>query len=463
MTRRFAVLTSLIVLLLMTLPSAVAQDDVEITIFVDQDTLVVYVPGNQPVSLQDLGFEVVINDTRQLFRLDQFPAFKTVRFDVVPTPICFRLARDGSNRALPLECDSDRTLTQSLANANVFWYDSVANYIRTLLLMSGADSLDLCAAGQASCSFVYVPPAFTPTPITPTLITVLPATSPPILTPTLSHTATVTSLPPATQPSKPTDTSEATDPLGAALERAQNFSGTANGDWEPFVWEFDGVEMVLVPVGCFTIGSNNGENDEKNGNEVCFDEPFWIDKYEVTNAQFGSIADEASCDEVSFEQEQPCNCISWFDARDFCERRDSRLPTEAEWEYAARGPNELVYPWGNEFVEDNVIYGGSPQYGSTKTAPVGSRLAGASWVGALDMSGNVWEWTNSLFEGYPYDATDGRERDTGDSTAVRRVLRGGSLTNTAFHVRAASRTSANPDSFFYPYTSRGFRCARSVD
>ncbi|TVR19435.1 MAG: hypothetical protein EA396_12540, partial [Anaerolineaceae bacterium] len=162
---------------------------------------------------------------------------------------------------------------------------------------------------------------------------------------------------------------------------------TRNDDWTPVERDFDGITMVQVPAGCFMMGYD-GE-----GGEQCFDEPFWIDKYPVTNRQYGSSGFWSGDD-------LPRESVNWFDARDFCEARGGRLPTEAEWEYSARGPDGWIYPWGNEFFANNVVNSGG------RTADVGSRPGGVSWVGALDMSGNVWEWTSSLFEPYPYDADD---------------------------------------------------------
>jgi iron(II)-dependent oxidoreductase len=201
------------------------------------------------------------------------------------------------------------------------------------------------------------------------------------------------------------------------------------------------------------MGSDDGGSDEKPVHEVCFDTPFWIDRYEVTNEQYGSIG----CEDWSSAPDEPRNCVSWFNARDFCERRDARLPTEAEWEYAARGPDSLTYPWGNDFIGENVVYGSNS---NNHTANVGSKPAGASWVGAMDMSGNLWEWTNSLYMDYPYNDGDGREQDTGSRTDVRRVLRGGSFYGGTDLLRAAGRDGFSPS---FVYDKLGFRCARSFE
>ncbi len=228
-----------------------------------------------------------------------------------------------------------------------------------------------------------------------------------------------------------------------------------NADWTPVEREFNGVEMVLVPAGCFMMGSEDGNDNEQPIHEICFDEPFWIDKYEVTNEQYGSVSPLDSCLDWSSEPDQPRNCVDWFDASDFCKARGGRLPTEAEWEYAARGPDALVYPWGNDYDAGLVIGRDDPTYGDTRTAPVGSRPAGASWVGAMDMSGNLWEWISSLNIDYPY----GDDHESDSDTSGLRVLRGGSFFDSRIVLRSAVRGGNDPDYFSHGY---GFRCARDV-
>ena len=227
----------------------------------------------------------------------------------------------------------------------------------------------------------------------------------------------------------------------------------ANADWTPIIDEFDGVEMVLMPVGCFIMGSEDGDDDEAPIHLRCIEEPFWIDRYEVTQEQFEVFGGQAANSSGFPGRNRPRERITWFEARDYCELRGARLPTEKEWEYAARGPDSLVYPWGNEFEEDNVVYGGNSD---NQTAEVGSRPGGVSWVEAYDMSGNVWEWTNTIYEDYPYDAGDGRESNSDTNSA--RVLRGGSFNHTAYGTRSAARSVNAPDS---ENNLIGFRCVRS--
>lgn len=231
------------------------------------------------------------------------------------------------------------------------------------------------------------------------------------------------------------------------------FNGvSSNAEWQPQVKIIGGVEMALVPAGCFMMGSEDGASDEWPVHDQCFDQPFWIDVYEVSNAQYGSLAE--NCLDRSSSGRQPRICLTWFDAAAYCESRGARLPTEAEWEYAARGPDGLVYPWGNDFVEENVV---SEVTSEGKTVDVRSKPEGVSWVGAYHMSGNVWEWTNTIHANYPYDATDGREAEGDEELSQRRVLRGGAWGSSRGFVRAANRglnlsTEATHED--------GFRCAR---
>ena len=201
----------------------------------------------------------------------------------------------------------------------------------------------------------------------------------------------------------------------------------------------DGAVMVYVPAGEFWMGSDEGDIDEKPRHRVYVD-AFWIDRTEVTNAQYRKCVEEGTCSAPSklssytrdsyynnpaFD-DYPVVWVSWAQARQYAAWVGGRLPTEAEWEHAARGPNVYAYPWGNSKPNDSRLnYDGLVG----DTTAVGSYSDGASWwCGALDMAGNVWEWTQSLYRTYPYDAKDGREDlDSVDA----RVLRGGSFSSSA--------------------------------
>lgn len=221
----------------------------------------------------------------------------------------------------------------------------------------------------------------------------------------------------------------------------------SNADWDSVIEEFDGVEMVQVPAGCFEMGHDEGRRDERPAHEFCFDAPYWIDRYEVTNAQYGSQGNFPG-------DNRPRENLTWFEARDYCASRDARLPTEAEWEYAASGPDNLIYPWGHELDDEYLVF---DQNSNGETADVGSKPAGVSWVGAFDMSGNVWEWVSSMYEPYPYDPGDGRE-NLEDSEALR-VYRGGLGSYIDFGAGTATRFWKEPDGRDWFI---GFRCARDA-
>jgi iron(II)-dependent oxidoreductase len=224
-----------------------------------------------------------------------------------------------------------------------------------------------------------------------------------------------------------------------AASVANIITPTRNSQWQPQSTWFDGVEMVLVPPGCFQMGSDDGGSDEQPVHRQCIPSAFYLDRYEVTNAQFAAFGGQTGKDSRFTLPQRPREQITWAESRDFCAKRGGRLPTEAEWEWAARGPDSLVYPWGNTFVGDNVVYGGN--FGG-QTANVGSKPAGASWVGALDLSGNVWEWTSTIYDQdkfpYPHTSTDNRN-DININNAYR-VIRGGSWGDTVPILRSAYRS-----------------------
>jgi formylglycine-generating enzyme required for sulfatase activity len=246
------------------------------------------------------------------------------------------------------------------------------------------------------------------------------------------------------------------DPLQAAFTPVAR-----NADWTPVERDFDGVTMVLVPAGCFDMGSTTeqidyavnalganreGMDDEQPVYEQCFDEPFWIDKYEVTNEQFELLDGEAQFSSFRTVPNLPRENIAWQEANLFCNSREGYLPSEAQWAFAARGPDALIFPWGNEFDENNVAFAGN----TVSTVEGNAYTDGASWVGALNMSGNVWEWTSSIYGLY------GFEEDTSEDNPFR-VIRGGSIF-VDDSVYAANRAGSQRWS-----TLTGFRCARDYD
>jgi len=238
--------------------------------------------------------------------------------------------------------------------------------------------------------------------------------------------------------------------------------------------------MVFVPAGDFTMGSNDGDNGEKPQHTVYLD-AFWMDKYEVTNAQYKKCVDAGKCSRPSESKSYtrssyygnasfdnyPVIYVSWNDAKTYCEWAGKRLPTEAEWEKAARGTDGRLYPWGNTFDGWRVNFcdrnctldWANKEYddGYADTAPVGSYPGGASLYGALDMAGNVWEWVADWYD-EKYYASSPRNNPTGPSSGQYRVVRGGAWSNSGNIVRAANRIRNSPLSA-NDYV--GFRCARS--
>ena len=204
----------------------------------------------------------------------------------------------------------------------------------------------------------------------------------------------------------------------------------------------DDVEMVAVPAGEFIMGSEDPEADdnEKPATKV-FVGAFLIDKVEVTNTRYLRCIEAEVCtrpvgrgyDEAT-KADLPVTIVSWQQASAYCRWAGKRLPTEAEWEKAARGTDGRRYPWGNRFEVEraNVGY-------TVGTIAVGSYPLGASPYGVLDMAGNVWEWTSSLYTSLPYDPDDGRENLNARGS---RVERGGSWYYGPQHARTTRRTAA---------------------
>lgn len=258
-----------------------------------------------------------------------------------------------------------------------------------------------------------------------------------------------------------------------------------NIDWEPVSTVIDGIEMVLVPPGCFNMGSSPQQIEtafqgcetlrgsgqcqrswferEDGMTEVCFTAPFWIDRYEVTNQQYELCVAAQRClppdDSTYFGNSEylnyPVTNVDWVQANQYATWRNKRLPTEAEWEYAARGPDDLIYPWGNESPtceRSNILGCG----GVLSSELNGVYVLGASWVGALHMSGNVWEWTSTIYRNYPYKADDSEDNSNLSSP---RSVRGGSFIDDAGAARTAFRLSGiTPNLRYY---NRGFRLVRA--
>ncbi|HLD94346.1 MAG TPA: formylglycine-generating enzyme family protein [Anaerolineales bacterium] len=306
-------------------------------------------------------------------------------------------------------------------------------------------------------------------------------------------------------------TSEPTQELPTTAEPTALSSGDVR------VSEIDDMEQIYIAEGDFIMGADDDEAKDTacrvNG-VACAENPvstvyvpaFWMDKYEVTNYQYSLCTAAGFCqapklgrgtytgnpiDDQFFDYydnpkyaNHPMVYVDFYMARDYCAWAGRRLPTEREWEKAARGTDGRKYPWGNDAIGDdrgNFCDGNCPKDhannnyddGYAQTAPVGSYPAGASAYGVMDMAGNVWEWVNTIPMDYPYNPEDGREEpDTRpgscyppDSCAAdetpfgagpERIWRGGTWANGPWWIRATVRYHSVPG---YYHNSLGFRCA----
>ena len=243
-----------------------------------------------------------------------------------------------------------------------------------------------------------------------------------------------------------------------------------------------GAAMVLVPAGEFLMGSDSWSGSEKPAHAVYL-ESYYIDQYEVSNTAFAAflnevgnqiegVAGKAHWVEESDEdlrihrvdgawqpdegwEKHPMNEVTWFGARAFCEWREARLPSEAEWEKAARGTDGRTYPWGEaepacEMANFKGCYNTS--------VPVDSYPDWVSPYGAFNMAGNVHEWTNDWY-GENYYANSPYENPAGPENGDYKVFRGGSWFNGNFNTRTTYRYPKLP---VLTYMANGFRCAKDV-
>lgn len=228
----------------------------------------------------------------------------------------------------------------------------------------------------------------------------------------------------------------------------------------------DNAPMVFVPAGVFPMGSNQGDVDERPVHDTFLD-AFWIDRYEVTNAQFKHCVDAGIChappvsgsstrdvyyDKPEFD-DYPVIYVSWDDAKKYCEWARKRLPTEAEWEKAARGTEGRIFPWGDRLDRNLVNYMNL----AGDTMAVNNYSNGASPYGALNMAGNVSEWVSDWYDADYYSNATTRN-PIGAPAGKVRGLRGGSwASNEEYYIRTTVRLQNEPG---FRNTEIGFRCAQ---
>lgn len=238
-------------------------------------------------------------------------------------------------------------------------------------------------------------------------------------------------------------------------------------------------DVVTIRGGVLRMGGG-AEPDEQPRHDVSI-ATFLIDRFPVTNAEFSEFLNQAGLRSADGRRhyddddndarihrregrltpdpgfaDHPVVEASWFGARNYCAWRRARLPTEAEWEFAARGLEGRDFPWGRE-----PPHPGRARFASgwNQTAPIGSHPAGATPDGVQDLAGNVHEWTSSLYRSYPYRFDDGREdRDSGEE----RVTRGGAHDSSAARLSAIWRGKGVSRSPQAGHHNIGFRCARDM-
>ncbi len=247
---------------------------------------------------------------------------------------------------------------------------------------------------------------------------------------------------------------------------------------ETLTTDKDSAVMVYVPAGEFLMGTSDADIeqykvlfplrkisrfDNERPQRTVFVDAFYIDRTEVTNRQYKRFLAETGYEPQHYLDYLPYNApdlpaavLEWEDAIAYAEWAGKRLPTEAEWEKAARGTDGRFWPWGNEWDATKLSGndGTGLKDGYKETAPVAQFPQGASPYGALDMAGNLWEWVSDWYDADYYRKNPSNVNPLGPETGDGHVLKGGGWAENLDFTRCASRLGGNPGSLL-----RGFRCA----
>ncbi|MBK7317916.1 bifunctional serine/threonine-protein kinase/formylglycine-generating enzyme family protein [Candidatus Villigracilis affinis] len=281
-----------------------------------------------------------------------------------------------------------------------------------------------------------------------------------------------TEVPPTTTPSStsiPINTTTPSVTINPTATRTPFPTATPKLDIGSTMTGNDGMTLLYVPAGEFTMGSETGKDEEKPIHTIYLD-GFWIDQTEVTNQQYALCVTAGQCTSPietdsslrsiyygnSEFDDYPVIYVNWNMAKTYCEWAGRRLPTEAEWEKAARGMDERTYPWGEDISCNEANYDPKDScFGDTTIA--GNFTSGESPYGVYDMAGNVWEWVSDWYsETYYQDSP--LSNPLGPDSGQYRVLRGGSFDSSTSGVRTTNRYRYEPT---YTLLSIGFRCASS--